>query len=255
MNDIKNSLTDFANTKKDIVKQENRKLQLEELISSERQNEINSRKDIDMMESSSEYKKFQEIKQKLASLENEEKLIKKNVEEQFIKISRPLNKYVYVSSLDKPLKIMTGNLASSPYDVISQINLPNIITILNSARSAIGSGSVSVKDITKSQHAINEIIDLLPQLINQKDLFIGKKSQLNDDLNIFDNDKLLASVNILEKSQSNISDTESKISLIQEQIGSSKSSLHGIISKLELNLKQASSMHYKISYTENDIQN
>ena len=255
LNDIKNSLNDFANTKKDIVKQENRKLQLEELISSERQNEINSRKDIDMMESSSEYKKFQEIKQKLASLENEEKLIKKNVEEQFIKISRPLNKYVYVSSLDKPLKIMTGNLASSPYDVISQINLPNIITILNSARSAIGSGSISVKDITKSQHAINEIIDLLPQLINQKDLFIGKKSQLNDDLNIFDNDKLLASVNILEKSQSNISDTESKISLIQEQIGSSKSSLHGIISKLELNLKQASSMHYKISYTENDIQN
>ena len=132
--------------------------------------------------------------------------------------------------------------------------MPNIITILNSVRSAIGSGSVSVKDVTKSQHAINEIIDLLPQLINQKDLFIEKKSQLNDDLNIFDNDKLLASTNILEKSQSNISDTESKISLIQEQIGSSKSSLHGIISKLELNLKQASSMHYKISYTENDIQ-
>ena len=96
---------------------------------------------------------------------------------------------------------------------------------------------------------------MLPQLINQKDLIIEKKSQLNDDLNIFDNDKLLASTNILEKSQSNISDTESKISLIQEQIGSSKSSLHGIISKLELNLKQASSMHYKISYTENDIQN
>lgn len=254
LNDIKNSLNDFANTEKDIAKQENRNLQLEKLISSEQQNEINTRKDIDAMESSSEYKEFQEIKQRLISLENEEKLIKKNVEEQFIKISRPLNKYVYISSLDKPLKIMTENLASSPYDVLSQINLQDIITILNSVRSAIGSNSVSVKDVTKSQHAINEIIDLLPQLISQKDLFIGKKSQLNDDLNIFDNDKLLILKNTLEKCKSNISDTESRISLIQEQIDSSKSSLDGIISKLELNLKQASSIHYQISHTENDIQ-
>ena len=48
-------------------------------------------------------------------------------------------------------------------------------------------------------------------------------------------------------------DAESKISLIQEQIDSSKNSIHDMISKLELNLKQASSISYKIAYTENDL--
>ena len=48
-------------------------------------------------------------------------------------------------------------------------------------------------------------------------------------------------------------DAESKISLIQDQIDSSKNSIYDMISKLELNLKQASSISYKITYTENDL--
>jgi hypothetical protein len=254
LDDIKNSLNDFADIKKDISNHKTRKLQLDRSIGSEQQNETNLKKYIDEMKSSSEYKEFQVIQQSIISVSDEEKSAKKKIEEQFIKISRPLNKYVYVSALDKPLKIMTENLATSPYDVLSRTNMSDITTILNSVRSGVESGSVSVKDVNKSKHAINEIMDLLPQLIDQKNMFVEKKSKLISDLTIFDNDKLSKSISGLEKSTSSISDATSKMSLIQEQIDSSKSSLHGIISKLELNLKQASSIHYKISYTKNDIQ-
>ena len=96
----------------------------------EKQNEINLGNEIDEMKSSSEYKEFEDIQNKIVSVSEEEKLIKKKIEEQFIKISRPLNKYVYVSSLDKPLKIMTEALASSPYDVLSTTNEVGINTIL-----------------------------------------------------------------------------------------------------------------------------
>ena len=254
LDDIKNSLNDFADTKKGISNHQTRKLQLGRSIETEQHNETDLKKYIDEMKSSSEYKEFQAIQQSIISVSDEEKSVKKKIEEQFIKISRPLNKYVYVSSLDKPLKIMTENLATSPYDVLSETNMSDITTILNSVRSGVESGSVSVKDVSKSKHAINEIMDLLPQLIDQKNIFVEKKSKLTSDLTIFDNDKLSKSISDLEKSTSNISDMESRMSLIQEQIDSSKSSLHGIISKLELNLKHASSTHYKISYTENDIQ-
>ena len=57
----------------------------------------------------------------------------------------------------------------------------------------------------------------------------------------------------LQKSKSNVSDAESKISAIQEQIDSNESSILGLIGKLELNLKQASSISYRISYNENDL--
>jgi len=253
VNDINRSLNELSDTKKDITKQERRKSQLEESIDDEHKNEINLKNEIQDLQSSSEYKEFQEIQDKISSLSTEENSIKKKTEEQFIKISRPLNKYVYVSSLDKPLKIMIEKLASSPYDVLSEENESSIKTILSSVESGVKSGSVSVKDITKSTQAINGIQALLKQLITEKTKFLEKKSKLNDSLNIFDNDKLIRLAHDLEKSKFNASDAESKISVIQEQVDLTKTSILGLISKLELNLKQASSISYKISYNENDL--
>ena len=246
LSDIKNSLNKHVEMKRDIEKYEKRKLQLENSIEYENQNQVNLMKEIEEAKSTSEYKKFQEIKGKIIMLSDEEKLIKKEIEEQFIKISRPLNKYVYISSLDKPLKIMTEQLASSPYDVLSEVNASNIKTILNSVNSGIESGAVSVKDIAKSKQAISDIQNLVPKLIEQKTIFVTKKTKLNNDLCVFDNDKLVKSINNLEKSKMNASDAESKISLNQDQINSTKNSIDDLISKLELNLKQASSISYKI---------
>ena len=253
LNSVKSILTDFADAKKDIVKQERRKSQLEESAKNEKQNKINFTKLIDEMKSSSQYKEFQDIQNKLILISEEEKTIKNEIEEQFIKISRPLNKYVYVSSLDKPLKMMIESLASSPYDVLTITNKSGIDTILNSVRSGIESGSVSVKDIEKSKEAINKIQNLIPTLIKQKLEFTKKISNLSESLNIFDNNKFLKLASDLEKSNFNMSDIESKISIIQKQIESTKNQIHDMISKLELNLKQASSIHYKISYDNNDL--
>ena len=253
LENIRHSLSDFSNIKRDIEKQERRKMELEKLVEEEQQNEAKLQKDIEEMKSSNNYKEFLDIKENITSVSIEEKSIKKKIEEQFLKISRPLNKYVYVSSLDKPLKKMTENLTLSPYDVLSAENISDINKILDSVRSGVESGSVSVKDVEKSKQSINDIQGLLPQLIAQKAEFIQKKDKLNESLTIFDNDRLVTITHNLEKSRFNISDRESKISIIRQQIDSSKSSVHDMISKLELNLKQASSISYKISYSENDF--
>ena len=253
LENIRHSLSDFSNIKRDIEKQERRKMELEKSVEEEQQNETNLQKDIEEMKSSNNYKEFLAIKENITTVSTDEKLIKKKIEEQFLKISRPLNKYVYVSSLDKPLKKMTEDLTLSSYDVLSAENISDINKILDSVRSGVESGSVSVKDVEKSKQSINDIQGLLPQLIAQKAEFIQKKDKLNESLTIFDNDRLVTLTHDLEKSRFNISDRESKISIIRQQIDSSKSSVHDMISKLELNLKQASSISYKISYSENDF--
>ena len=128
--DVKRSLNDFDDIKRDIEKYQRRKTQLENLVSDEVDNQASLTKEIESLKSTSEYKKFQEIKSKDTSLSEEEKSIKKGIEEHFIKISRPLNKYVYVSSLDKPLKIMVEKLASSPYAVsYTHLTLPTIYSV------------------------------------------------------------------------------------------------------------------------------
>ena len=255
LDEIKKSLDDISNAKNDIEKIERRKTELEKLLDTEQQSQINLKAEIDQVKSSSEYEEFQITQEKIISLLNDEKATKHGIEEQFIKISRPLNKYVYVSSLDKPLKIMVGELAKSPYNILSESNESDIKTILNSVRSNVESGSVSVKDIQKSKYAINEIYESLPEFIKQKTSFTEKKSELDHKLSLFDSHSLNKLLDDLKKSQFNISDTESKISEIAKQIDSSKNSIYDIISKLELNLRQASSIAYKLSYNENDFQN
>ena len=240
---------------KEIEKQIRRKSQLEELFNTEQQNLTELDNEVKQLKSSSEYEQFLEIKEKINETSNLEKSTKKNIEEQFIKISRPLNKYVYISSLDKPLKIMAEELAASPYDVISQINESNIITILNSVQSGIVSGAVSVKDIEKSKQAINDIQSSLSDFIKQKSAFVEKKSQLGENLTVFDNEKLHILEGNLVKSKFNISDIESKLVSIEKQIDRNQISVHDIVSKLEVNLKQASGIPYKISLTEIDLQN
>jgi len=62
------------------------------------------KEEIKNIKNSSEYIEFLQINEKLDSLSTEKNKIKDEIEHQFTKISRPLNKYVYVSSLDKPQK-------------------------------------------------------------------------------------------------------------------------------------------------------
>ena len=98
--------------------------------------------------------------------------------------------------------------------------------------------------------AESKIGDFMPEEIG-----FEKKSELDHKSSLFDSHSLNKLLDDLKKSQFNISDTESKISEIAKQIDSSKNSIYDIISKLELNLRQASSIAYKLSYNENDFQN
>jgi len=61
-------------------------------------------KGIKSIKNSSEYTEFLQINEKLDSLSSVKNKIRNEIELHLTKISRPLNKYVYVSSLDKPLK-------------------------------------------------------------------------------------------------------------------------------------------------------
>ncbi len=68
--DVKRSLNDFDDIKRDIEKYQRRKTQLENLVSDEVDNQANLTKEIESLKSTSEYKKFQEIKSKARSLYN-----------------------------------------------------------------------------------------------------------------------------------------------------------------------------------------
>ena len=103
LNEIKALLRNYSKVKEDLSKQRWRISQLEKSLKDEKDKERNLNETINAMKSSTKYKEFQKTKSDIDSISDKEKFFIKKVDSEFFKISRPLNKYVYVSSLELSL--------------------------------------------------------------------------------------------------------------------------------------------------------
>ena len=203
-------------------------------------------KEIKDIKNSSEYAKFLEINEKLDSLSSEKNKIKNEIELQFTKISRPLNKYVYVSSLDKPQKKLLVNLIENPYDVLIDSNKQDIVQILESTRRGIQSGSVSVKDADKSLLQINETLLLIPELIEKISVFNRSKSDIESKLLGFNNEELRHKESTLSKYKNDKSSLESKIRSTEKELTDTIEFIPKSIKSVESILNQISAVQYTI---------
>ena len=193
-----------------------------------------------------EYNEYIITKKKLENLDVEEKKLRYSIDDYFVKISRPLNKYIHISSLDKPLKIINEKLLVSPYDILTDVESSDIITILDSVQTAVSTGAISVKDTTKSIDQIKNIKDVLPNLIKEKTNFYKNKQVYLDNLKKFDFNRFNACKVGIQKSKDDVSSIESKMSILKKQIEENDDLLSETFSTLEINLKSASSVTYKI---------
>ena len=201
---------------------------------------------INNIKNSSNYAEFLQINENLDSLSSEKNKIKNEIELQFTKILRPLNKYVYVSSLDKPLKKLLTNLIANPYDVLIDTNKQDVVQILESTRNGIQSGSVSVKDTQKSLSQIDETLSLLSGFIVKISNFNSSKNDIENKLLAFSNDELRQKESSLSMHHNDKSSLESKIESIEEELTSTAEFIPKSIRSVELILNQISAVQYII---------
>jgi chromosome segregation ATPase len=206
-----------------------------------------TQQEIEKLKDSKEYSKFHEIQDSINNLQSEKSRIRSDIDQQFTKISRPLTKYGYVSSLDKPQKILMGKLLQNPFDVLTPENKANIITILQSARKSVQSGFVSVKDMEKSLIQIDETTEILDNFINMISEFNSKKQKLQSELKIFNISELEKKQSELSKAKSDQDDLENKIHIFENEISESKTKIPNIIKDIERRLREISSTKYTIN--------
>jgi len=199
------------------------------------------------IKNSSDFKEYTKIKSELFNFDSEEKQIRRSIDDEFTKISRPLGKFVHISSHDKEIKDLTAKLASTPYDVLDENNLSGIKNILDSIITGVDSGSVSVKDVSKSKESIAEIKNTLPSLINTKSTFETKKNDLLTKLENFDLKSLQNEENNLKREEDNINDILTKLTSFEDETLELTNSLPTIIRQIEMNLKDVTSISYIIS--------
>src|SRR6266852_8608411 len=116
---ILESIEEIKKSKKEIDNKNHRLLELQKQITNHKNTISNLEQDIEHLKSTKEYQEFLSVKKEMESLMPEKKHIKNVINEQFSKISRPLGKYSYISSLEKPLKIIMEHLVEEPYEVIT----------------------------------------------------------------------------------------------------------------------------------------
>jgi len=201
---------------------------------------------IDEIKSSDNYKKYQNLKNTLDEYVNEKSKIKNQINTQFTKISRPLSRYEYASSLDKDQKSILSNLVSEPFDVLTSANKDSIITILENIRKGISSGSISVKDVEKTSSQITETEESLDGFVRQVSEYHKKYQEIQNDLNSLMPKELISLENDLAKNTSTLDESQLKSETFQGEIGEIDSKIPELVSEIEQKLRKFSNTRYTI---------
>ena len=240
-------ITDLENN---LTKKEHRIAEIHSFVSSLDKKILSFEDSIKKIQTSDQYKKFLDLKLILDEFTIKKNQIKNEINSQFTKISRPLSRYEYVSSLDKEQKNLLSRLIKDPFDVLLSKNKDSIILILENVRKGIASGSISVKDTEKSLFQITETEEVLDGFIKQVSEFVDKIQIIQDQMIVLESDELSRLTRDLKNAISDKEDSKLKIKTFQDEIDEFHFNLPKLISSIEVKLKKFSNTTYTITYTK-----
>ena len=203
-------------------------------------------KSIAEIKSSDDYRKYLESKKALESFEKEKTKIKNEIDSQFTKISRPLGRYEYASSLDKDQKNILTKLVENPFEVLTPQNKDSVIIILENVRKGITSDSISVKDVDKTLSQITETEETLDGFISQVSEYFQKHQKMSDDLNSLRSEKLISLESEFTKTSDAKNDLELKSETLQDEIDEIDTSIPQLVSEIEKKLRLLSNTKYTV---------
>jgi len=245
-NEILENIDKYNQSEKSIVVMNNNQKQMKKNVKDLSSTIQHDMDEIESIKSSKEYTNFSKVQENIGNLSAGMYKIKNDIEIQFTKISRPLNKYVYITSLGKPEKKLLENLANNPSDIMSKTSKQDITKILELVRNSVQSGTVSVKDINKSLLHIDETLEKLDSFFGKISEHNQLKDKLENDLKNYNFENLRQNESKLRKHQDDKSKTESKIESLYAEVDNLNESLPNQIKFIEASLNNISPVIYSI---------
>ena len=246
--EILESLKEINNLENNLVKKEQRIAEIHGIMGSLDKKILSFEDSIKKIKTSDEYEKFLDLKRILDEFNVKKNQIKNEIDSQFTKISRPLSRYEYASSLDKEQKNLLTKLIEDPFEVLLSKNRDSIILILENVRKGISSGAISVKDTEKSFSQITETEEALDGFIKQVNDFVDKRQNIQDQMLAFEPDELSALMRDLNNALSDKDDYELKIKTLQAEINEDRPNIPKLITDIEIKLKKFSNTVYTVTY-------
>jgi len=245
-NEILENIDKYNQSEKSVVVMNNNQKQMKKNVKDLSSTIQHDMDEIESVKSSKEYTNFSKVQENIGNLSVGMYKIKNDIEIQFTKISRPLNKYVYITSLGKSEKKLLEDLANNPFDTISKTSKQDITKILELVRNSVQSGTVSVKDISKSLLHIDETLEKLDSFFGKISEHNQLKDKLENDLKNYNFENLRQDESKLRKHQDDKSKTESKIKSLRVEVDNINESLPNQIKFIETSLNKISPILYSI---------
>ncbi|MGY5150615.1 MAG: exonuclease SbcC [Candidatus Nitrosopumilus sp. bin_68KS] len=198
------------------------------------------------IKSSENYKKYLKLKKTLDDFSKQKLKIKNEIDAQFTKISRPLSRYEYASSLDKDQQSILSQLNTDPFKILRPKNKDSIIMILENIRKAVSSESISVKDVGKTLSQITETEEALDGFLKQVEEYYKKYESMENDLKSLKPKDLVSFEHDLEKNMSSKEDALAKLDIAQNDIAEINAKIPQLIHQIEEKLKLFSNTRYII---------
>ena len=246
--EILKSLNEINDLENNLTKKEQRITEVHGVVDSLDRKILSFEDSIKKIKNSDEYGKFLDLKRILDEFTVKKNQIKNEIDSQFTKISRPLSRYEYVSSLDKEQKNLLSKLIEDPFDVLLLKNRDSIILILENIRKGISSGSISVKDAEKSFSQITETEEALDGFIKQVNDFVDKRQNIQNQMVALEPSELSDLTRHLKSALSDKGDCELKIKTLQSEINEDRSNIPKLITDIEVKLRTFSNVVYVITY-------
>ena len=194
--------------------------------------------------SSDRYKKYMDLKNTLNAFSKQRLNIRDEINSQFTKISRPLGRYEYASSLEKDQKKVLSELVANPSNVITAQNRDTVIIILENIYKGVMSGTISVKDVTKASFYITETKKSLDKFLNQISQYNKRYAELKEQLDAFLLNDLVALEKDLAKNISFKDRDVLKSNTFQDEIEEMNSKISGLMSDIQDKVRETSNIRY-----------
>ena len=224
-----------------------RNIEISNNLKSFAEKKISLQSSIDEIHSSENFKKYIDLQNKLNEYANQKSKIKSEINTQFTKISRPLGRYAYASSLDKDQTRVLSTLVDNPFDALVSANSDNIIVILENIKKGISSGAISVKDTEKTLSQLTETEESLDSFIQKVHDYSTVFNSMKKDLDNLKPQNLTSLENDFTKNTDSENDANLKSKTILSEISEINSKIPELISKIESKLQIFSSTKYSIS--------
>ena len=245
--EIDEMLNKIESLKQDHVDKTKRNAEIQDNLKSLQEKNISLQKSLDEIHASENYKNYVSLQNKLNDFIKQKSKIKSEIDTQFTKISRPLGRYAYASSLDKEQTRVLSTLVDNPFDALIAANLDSIILILENIRKGISSGSISVKDTEKTLSQLTETEELLDGFIKKVSEYSTVFDSMEADLKNLKPQNLTSTENDISKTTDSENDARQKSKTILSEISEIESQIPQFTSKIESKLKIFSSTRYTIS--------